>query len=53
MTRRVAWTALLATLAGWPLLAALLARFTDSDVPILDALPTVAASPARSRSAAS
>jgi nicotinamide mononucleotide transporter len=42
MTRRVAWTALLATLAGWPLLAALLARFTDSDVPFLDALPTVA-----------
>jgi nicotinamide mononucleotide transporter len=42
MTRRVAWSALLATLAGWPLLAALLARFTDSDVPFLDALPTVA-----------
>jgi nicotinamide mononucleotide transporter len=42
MTRRVAWSALLATLAGWPLLAALLARYTDSDVPFLDALPTVA-----------
>lgn len=29
-----------ATLAAWPLLALLLRRFTDSDVPWLDALPT-------------
>ena len=29
------------TLAGWPLLGALLARVTDSDLPYLDALPTV------------
>ena len=29
------------TLAGWPLLGALLARVTDSEVPYLDALPTV------------
>jgi nicotinamide mononucleotide transporter len=34
--------ALLATLAAWPLLAFTLGRFTDSDVPWLDALPTVA-----------
>ncbi|MFZ5547650.1 MAG: nicotinamide riboside transporter PnuC [Pseudomonadota bacterium] len=31
-----------ATVAAWPLLALGLARFTDSDVPWLDALPTVA-----------
>jgi nicotinamide mononucleotide transporter len=31
-----------ATLAAWPLLGLLLARGTDSDVPYLDALPTVA-----------
>ncbi len=31
----------LATLLAWPLLGALLARITDSDVPYLDALPTV------------
>lgn len=36
------WRALAATLAAWPLLALLLARGTDSDVPWLDALPTVA-----------
>ena len=36
------WQALAATLAAWPLLALLLARSTDSDVPWLDALPTVA-----------
>ena len=34
--------ALAATLAAWPVLALLLARATDSDVPWLDALPTVA-----------
>jgi nicotinamide mononucleotide transporter len=33
--------AALLTLAAWPLLALLLARATDSDVPWLDALPTV------------
>lgn len=33
--------AALATAAAWPLLALLLRRFTDSDVPWLDALPTV------------
>jgi nicotinamide mononucleotide transporter len=31
-----------ATLAAWPLLGLLLQRATDSDVPYLDALPTVA-----------
>ena len=31
----------LATLAAWPLLGLLLRRATDSDVPFLDALPTV------------
>lgn len=34
--------ALAATLAAWPLLALLLQHTTDSDVPWLDALPTVA-----------
>ncbi|HJV69083.1 nicotinamide riboside transporter PnuC [Ideonella sp.] len=34
--------AALATLAAWPALALLLARYTNSDVPWLDALPTVA-----------
>lgn len=33
--------ALAATLAAWPLLGLVLARFTDSDVPFFDALPTV------------
>ena len=32
----------LLTLAAWPLLGLLLQRMTDSDVPFLDALPTVA-----------
>jgi nicotinamide mononucleotide transporter len=36
------WLALAATLAAWPLLALLLDHATDSDVPWLDALPTVA-----------
>ena len=35
------WAALAATLAAWPLLGLLLARLTDSDLPYLDALPTV------------
>ena len=40
-TPRVAWTALALTLLAWPAVAWLLHRFTDSDVPWLDALPTV------------
>lgn len=39
---RSRWIAAATTLAAWPLLALLLARTTDSDVPWLDALPTVA-----------
>lgn len=39
--RQRAW-ALAATALGWPALALLLARATDSDVPWMDALPTVA-----------
>ena len=35
------WRALALTLAAWPLLGLLLAHATDSDVPFLDALPTV------------
>jgi nicotinamide mononucleotide transporter len=42
MTARGRWLALAATLAAWPLLALLLDHATDSDVPWLDALPTVA-----------
>jgi len=38
---RERWLALGATLLAWPLLGLLLARITDSDVPYLDALPTV------------
>lgn len=38
---RARWRAALLTLAAWPLLAVILIRFTDSDVPWLDALPTV------------
>ena len=34
--------ALAATLIAWPILGLLLQRWTDSDVPFLDALPTVA-----------
>lgn len=34
------WILAALTLAAWPLLGALLHRFTDSDVPWLDALPT-------------
>lgn len=36
------WLALGLTLAAWPLLGALLARVSNSDVPWFDALPTVA-----------
>jgi len=46
VVHRMSWAqrkrAAAATLAAWPLLALLLTRFTDSDVPWLDALPTVA-----------
>ena len=38
---RARWGAALLTLAAWPLLGRLLARITDTDVPYLDALPTV------------
>ena len=40
-TPRIAATALVLTLLAWPAAAWLLHRFTDSDVPWLDALPTV------------
>lgn len=46
VVRHLGWRgrigAALATLAAWPLLALLLDRATDSDVPWFDALPTVA-----------
>lgn len=42
MTRREIVIAAVGTAVAWPLLALLLARTTDSDVPWLDALPTVA-----------
>lgn len=35
------WLVLAAWALGWPLLALLLGRFTDTDVPWLDAFPTV------------
>jgi nicotinamide mononucleotide transporter len=41
LTTRQRWLAGAATLAAWPLLGLLLKRVTDSDVPYLDALPTV------------
>jgi nicotinamide mononucleotide transporter len=42
LSNRLRLWALACTLTAWPLLGALLHRFTDSDVPYLDALPTVA-----------
>lgn len=42
LTRRGAWIAAAATALAWPLASALLAHGTDSDVPALDALATVA-----------
>jgi len=36
------WRVLVATAAAWPLVGLLLRHATDSDVPFLDALPTVA-----------
>jgi nicotinamide mononucleotide transporter len=41
LSTRARWQVLLATAAAWPLLALLLDHATDSDVPWLDALPTV------------
>ena len=41
LTRRHALVALALTLLAWPLVAWLLRHYTDSDVPWLDALPTV------------
>ena len=42
LTARQRWAALAATLLAWPVLALALRQWTDSDVPWLDALPTVA-----------
>ena len=42
MTNRLRWQAAAATLAAWPALALMLRQTTDTDVPWLDALPTVA-----------
>ena len=41
LTPRQRWRVLALTLAAWPALGLLLSRVTDSDVPYLDALPTV------------
>jgi nicotinamide mononucleotide transporter len=41
MAARERWAAAAATLAAWPLLGWVLRHATDSDVPYLDALPTV------------
>lgn len=41
LSSRGRWLALAVTVLLWPLLALLLMRTTDSDVPFLDALPTV------------
>ena len=41
LSARQRWLTLALTLAAWPLLGGLLAHVTDSDVPYLDALPTV------------
>lgn len=42
LSARTAALATASTLAAWPLLGVLLSHATDSDVPYLDALPTVA-----------
>ena len=42
LTTRQRWLAAVGTLAAWPLLGLLLHHASDSDVPYLDALPTVA-----------
>ena len=41
LSHRQRWLALALTAAGWPLLGALLDYATDSELPYLDALPTV------------
>lgn len=41
LSARQRWLTLALAMAAWPLLGGLLARVTDSDVPYLDALPTV------------
>lgn len=41
LSARRRWQVLAATLAAWPLLGLALKHATDSDVPFLDALPTV------------
>jgi nicotinamide mononucleotide transporter len=41
LVARQRWVTIGLTLAAWPALGLLLARLTDSDVPYLDALPTV------------
>ena len=41
LARATAWRVAAASAVGWPLVGWLLHRFTDSDVPFLDALPTV------------
>ena len=41
LARAVAWRVAAASAVGWPLMGWLLHRFTDTDVPFLDALPTV------------
>ena len=41
LSPRQRWLALAVAAAGWPLLGALLAHTTDSDLPYFDALPTV------------
>lgn len=42
LSMRQRWATLVFTLVAWPLLGGLLSRVSDSDVPYLDALPTVA-----------
>ena len=41
MSPQQRWLSAATTFAAWPLLGSLLSRMTDSDVPFLDALPTV------------
>lgn len=41
LSEQARWFTVVLTLAAWPLLGALLDHATDSDVPYLDALPTV------------
>ena len=41
LSPRARWRIAALTLAAWPLLGVFLQRYTDTDVPFLDALPTV------------